>query len=68
MFTPRGKSTAEVKASGRVKTSSQIYMRWLTWVRRFKVEEVMRHPKGYSMGRMIYDNTWILRPKRAQHK
>ena len=37
-------------------------MWWLTTVRGYAVEKVMRFPKRYRMGRLIYGQSWVLRP------
>ncbi|GMW03782.1 MAG: hypothetical protein AMXMBFR84_49160 [Candidatus Hydrogenedentota bacterium] len=47
---------------GMVKTNSRMRMWWLTTVRNFKVEQIITHPKKYSMGRLKYSRTWLLKP------
>jgi hypothetical protein len=56
-------STSQITRSGRVKTSSRVYANWLALFRGFTVEKKMQTPKGYSMGRLTYKTSWILRPK-----
>ena len=57
-------STSRIVKSGRVKTSSRIYMTWLSTFRGFVVERKVQTPKGYSFGRLTYKTSWILRPKK----
>ena len=54
--------SSAILAPGRVKTSSWAQMWWLTTFRRFEVERVMRFPKRYRMGRLVYGQSWVLRP------
>lgn len=36
-------------------------MLYLTWFRGYDVDRVITHPKHYSLGRLVYDKSWILR-------
>jgi len=54
--------TSAILAPGYVKTSSRVQMWWLTTVRGFIVEKAARFPKRYRMGRLIYGQSWVLRP------
>ncbi|PCJ65088.1 MAG: hypothetical protein COA73_02925 [Candidatus Hydrogenedentota bacterium] len=56
-------STSQIMRSGRVKTSSRVYANWLSMFRGFTIEKKMQTPKGYSLGRLTYKTSWILRPK-----
>ncbi len=49
-------------APGHVKTSSWAQMWWLTTVKGYHVEKVMKFPKHYRMGRLVYGQSWVLRP------
>ena len=46
---------------GAIKTSSRWKMWWLTNVKRYSIVSVVTHPKKYSMGRLVYEKTWILK-------
>ena len=46
---------------GAVRTASRVKMWWLTRVKDYRVVTVMSHPKKYSMGRLTYERTWILK-------
>lgn len=56
-------STSQILSSGRVKTSSSMYKFWLSKFRGFKVEKRVQTPKGYTLGRLTYKTSWVLRPK-----
>ena len=58
-------STSQLLRSGRIKTSSRIYKLWLQ-IRGFQVERKVHSPKGYSLGRLTYRTSWVLRPKNAE--
>jgi len=47
---------------GYVKTSSRVQKWWLTTIKGYEVEQILRFPKRYSMGRLIFGQSWILRP------
>lgn len=59
-------TTSQILMSGRVKTSSRLYMTWLSSVRGFKIEKKVQTPKGYSFGRLTYKTSWILRRKKEE--
>lgn len=59
MFT---ESTSQLVARGLVKTSSRMYKTWLSMVRGYEVEKRMQTPKGYSLGRLTYRTSWVLKP------
>ena len=63
MADPFTETTSQIVRSGRVKTSSRIYLAWLSTFRGFEVEKKVQTPKGYSMGRLTYKTSWVLRPK-----
>ena len=46
---------------GSVRTSSRVRMWWLTTVKDYRVVSIMNHPKKYSMGRLTYERTWVLK-------
>lgn len=50
---------------GYVKTSSRFQKWWLTTVKGYQVDHVVRFPKRYSLGRLVYGQSWILRPTRS---
>lgn len=54
--------TSAILAPGHVKTSSWTQMWWLTAIKGYQVEKVMRFPKHYRMGRLVYGQSWVLRP------
>ena len=60
MFT---ETTSQIVRSGRVKTSSRFYRIWLSTFRGWTVEKKVQTPKGYSLGRLTYKTSWVLRPK-----
>ena len=60
MFT---ETTSQIVRSGRVKTSSRVYRIWLSTFRGWTVEKKVQTPKGYSLGRLTYKTSWVLRPK-----
>ena len=60
MFT---ETTSQIVRSGRVKTSSRVYRFWLSTFRGWTVEKKVQTPKGYSLGRLTYKTSWVLRPK-----
>lgn len=47
---------------GLVKTSSRMKVIWLS-LKGYTVEKRMQTPKGYSMGRLTYKTSWVLKPK-----
>jgi hypothetical protein len=51
---------------GYIKTSSKIYMFWMTKFRGYQIMQVIQHPKKYSLGRLVYERTWVLRPLESQ--
>ena len=63
MPSPFSDDTDLLLKEGRVKTSSKLYMKWLSTFRGYKVETRMQMPKGYSLGRLQYKTSWVLRPK-----
>ena len=60
-------STSQILRSGRTKTSSVIYKTWLSTFRGYTIEKKIQSPKGYSMGRLIYKTSWVLRPKHLKN-
>ena len=56
-------STSQLVREGAVKTSSRIRKLWLSYFRGYAVEKRLRTPKGYSLGRLTYATSWVLRPK-----
>ena len=59
-------STSQIIKSGRVKTSSVMYKTWLSIFRGFVVERKIQTPKGYSLGRLTYKTSWVMRPKNRE--
>ena len=55
-------STSKILARGAIKTSSRIRVVWLTRFRGYNIERIIRHPKHYTLGRLVYDKSWILKP------
>ena len=55
--------TSRILKEGRVKTTSKLYVAWLSTFRGYKVEARTQTPLGYSMGRLRYKTSWVLRPK-----
>lgn len=51
---------------GRVKTSSKLRMAWLSTFRGYKVETRTQTPMGYSLGRLQYKTSWVLKPKEVK--
>ena len=60
-------NTSQIMLSGRVKTSSRLYKTWLSVFRGFSVEKRLQSPKGYSLGRLTYRTSWVLKPKNIQN-
>ncbi|MEK7793491.1 MAG: hypothetical protein AAB353_03130 [Candidatus Hydrogenedentota bacterium] len=58
-------STTKLLKRGRVKTSSYMYKSWLSLVRGYVVERMVTTPKGYSLGRLTYQRSWILKRRDA---
>lgn len=56
-------STTQLNKRGLVKTSSRLYKTWLSLFRGFTVEMKTQTPMGYSLGRLTYKTSWVLRPK-----
>lgn len=56
-------STSQIVRSGRIKTSSRLYRFWLSTFRGYAVEKRVQTPKGYSMGRLTYTTSWVLKRK-----
>jgi len=54
--------TSAILAPGYVKSTSRIKTWWLTQIRGYKVEKVLRFPRHYRMGHLVYGQAWILRP------
>ena len=55
-------STSQLMERGLVKTSSRMKVIWLS-LKGYTVEKKMQTPKGYSMGRLTYRTSWVLKPK-----
>ncbi len=53
----------QILRNGLVKTSSKLYMAWLSNFRGYKVEARKHMPTGYFLGRLQYKTSWVLRPK-----
>ena len=51
-----------------IKTASRLQKWWLTTFRGFEVEQVMKHPHHYLLGRLTYRQTWVLRPPRESEQ
>ena len=56
-------STSQLMERGLIKTSSRVKMIWLSAVKGYEVEKQMQTPKGYSMGRLTYRTSWVMKPK-----
>lgn len=56
-------STSQLMERGLIKTSSRMKMIWLSAVKGYEVHKRMQTPKGYSMGRLTYKTSWVLKPK-----
>lgn len=56
-------STGRDLDSGRIKTNSRVYKFWLSTFRGFTVERKVSTPLGYSLGRLKYKVSWVMRPK-----
>lgn len=54
--------TSAILQPGYVKTTSRLQMWWLTAVKGYAVERVMRYPLRYRMGQLKYGNAWVLKP------
>lgn len=61
-------STSQIVKSGRIKTSSRFYRFWLSTFRGWAVEKRVQTPKGYTMGRLTYTTSWVLRPKKDKER
>lgn len=59
-------STSKLSRAGRIRTSSWLYKFWLSTFRGYRVERSMQTPKGYSLGRLTYSRSWILKRKDAK--
>jgi len=66
MENPFFESTSKITKRGRVKTSSRLYKTWLSMFRGYSVEKRMHTPTGYSLGRLTYKTSWVLKPKDAR--
>lgn len=55
-------STSQLMERGLVKTSSRVRAFWLSNIKGYSVEKKMQTPKGYSMGRLTYKTSWVLKP------
>lgn len=55
-------NTSAMLKPGDIKTSSKIYMLWMTRFRGYAISQVIQHPKKYSLGRLVYEKTWVLSP------
>ena len=53
---------SELIRQGLIRTSSKVRVWWLVKVRRWTVNHHIRQPKRYSLGRLVYRDTWLLRP------
>ncbi len=60
MAQPFTDDTSEILRQGRIKTSSRIRKIWLSF-RGYKVEKRVQTPMGYSLGRLTYRTSWVLR-------
>lgn len=56
-------NTSQIVKSGRIKTSSRFYRIWLSTFRGWAVEKRVQTPKGYSLGRLTYKTSWVLKRK-----
>lgn len=56
-------NTSQIIRSGRIKTSSRFYRFWLSTFRGWAVERRVQTPKGYTLGRLTYKTSWVLRRK-----
>ncbi len=61
MAQPFTDDTSVLLQQGRIKTSSRIRKMWLSF-RGYKVEKRVQIPLGYSLGRLTYRTSWVLRP------
>ena len=61
MAQPFTDDTSVLLRQGRIKTSSRIRKMWLSF-RGYKVEKRVQIPLGYSLGRLTYRTSWVLRP------
>jgi len=55
-------NTSYILAPGYVKTTSRLQMWWLTNLRGYSIEKIMRFPRHFRMGHLVYGSSWILRP------
>lgn len=62
MKDPFTESTSQLMKRGFVKTSSWWRKTWLSAIRGYEVHKQLQTPKGYSMGRLTYRKSWVLKP------
>ncbi len=61
-----GESTTGLTSRGRIKTSSRLYKMWLSLFRGYAVVTRTQTPMGYTLGRLTYKTSWVLRPKEEE--
>lgn len=60
-------STSQIIKKGMVKTSSSFQRVWLGVFRGYTVEKKIQTPKGYSLGRLTYQTSWVMKRKKADN-
>ena len=63
MQDPFTDDTSKISRSGRIKTSSPLRRLWLTLFQGYFVERTLRSPKGFTLGRLTYETSWVLARK-----